>query len=108
MAHFVERSTKEATLRKEPHMDKRFVFDVLVFYRVDMKNILRLIYENVTVLEPWKYKHIGKVVPRTRDVYRWDLGTPKSLVGIRDAQSGTRDPEPQNIQVEPGIQDPQN
>ena len=67
-------------------MDKRLVFGVLVFYRVDIKNILRLIYEDVTVLEPWKYRQIGKVVTRPRDVYRWDLGTPKSLVGIRDPQ----------------------
>ena len=33
-------------------MDKRLVFGVLVFYTVDIKNILRLIYEDVTVLEP--------------------------------------------------------
>ena len=49
---FVEWPPKEAALRKELDMDKRFVFNVLVFCRVDMKNILCLIYENVTVLEP--------------------------------------------------------
>ena len=51
-APFVEWSTKEAALQKESHMDKGLVFNVLLFYRVDMKNISRLINENVTVLEP--------------------------------------------------------
>ena len=68
-------------------MDKQFVLNVLVFFRVDMKNILRLIYENVTVLETRKYRQIGKVVPgtpgrlqvgpRDSNISRWDLGPPK-------------------------------
>ena len=35
--------------------DKRLVFNVLLFYEVDMKNVLRPIYANSTVLEQLKY-----------------------------------------------------
>ena len=37
---------------KEPHMDKGLLFNVLLFNRMDMKNILRLIYTNSAVVEP--------------------------------------------------------
>ena len=59
---FVERSTKEAALRKKLHVDKRLVFNLLLFNRVDMKNILRLIYANSTVVELWKYSILFNLI----------------------------------------------
>ena len=35
--------------------DKRLVCDVFLFYKVGMKNVLRLIYANLTALEQLKH-----------------------------------------------------